>query len=121
MAKFLVLARDTGIRPDMSPEEVQRIMEKYFAWTYGLRNAGKLHDTNKLSDGEGRVMRRSNGQLRVTDGPFAESNEVLGGYWMLEASDYAEAQRLLESHPHLEFGTLEVREIADLTRLGFRA
>ncbi len=97
MAKFLVLARDTGIRPDMSPEEVQRIMEKYFAWTYGLRNSGKLHDTNKLSDGEGRVMRRSNGQLRVTDGPFAESNEVLGGYWMLEASDYAEAQRTLRA------------------------
>ena len=42
MAKFLVLARDTGIRPDMSPDEIQRIMEKYFAWTYGLRNAGKL-------------------------------------------------------------------------------
>jgi hypothetical protein len=96
-------------------------MEKYFAWTYGLRNAGKLHDTNKLCEGEGRVMRRSNGQLRVTDGPFAESHEVLGGYWMLEASDYAEAQHLLEGHPHLEFGTLEVRAIADLTRLGFRA
>lgn len=121
MAKFLVLARDTGIRPDMNPEEIQRIMEKYFAWTDGLRGVGKLYDSNKLCDGKGRVMRRSNGQLRVTDGPYAESNEVLGGYWMLEASDYAEAQRLLDDHPHLEFGTLEVREIADLTRFGFPA
>jgi hypothetical protein len=121
MAKFLVLARGTGVRPEMRPEEIQQIMGKYIAWTDGLRNGGKLHDTNKLCDGEGRVMRRSNAKLMVTDGPYAESNEVLGGYWMLEADDYAQAQRLLDSHPHLEFGTLEVRQVADLTRLGFRA
>ena len=50
----------------------------------------------------------------VTDGPFAESKEVIGGFWLLEASSYDEVQAFLKSHPHLEVGTLEVRQIWDM-------
>ena len=111
MAKFLLLARGAGIRPGMSPEEIQRIIGKYRSWSEALGRSGKLRDGSKLCDGEGRVLRHKNGSLLVTDGPFTEANEVLGGYWLFEAEDYADAERTLADHPHLEFGTLELRRL----------
>ncbi len=113
MAKFLVLARDPVPYPDMSPEEIQRVIERYRAWSDGLRKAGRLLDSHKLRDEEGRVLRRRGGQLMVTDGPYIESKEVLGGYWLIEAAGYDEAVRLLSDSPHLEFGTFEVRQIEE--------
>lgn len=113
MAKFLVLARDPVPYPDMSPDEIQRVIQKYRAWSDGLRRAGRLLDSHKLRDEEGRVVRRSGGQLMVTDGPYIESKEVLGGYWVIQAAGYDEAVRLLSDSPHLEFGTFEVREIEE--------
>ena len=122
MAQFLVLARDTLARArdtnTMSPEEMQRILGKYMAWSTRLRQAGHLQGSNKLRDGEGRVLRRPAGKLAVTDGPFAESKEVLGGYWLIEAPSYAAVVELLKDHPHIELwpdASLEVREIHDFT------
>jgi len=123
MAQFLVLARDTGDpqreMSRMSPEEMQRIMGKYMAWTTRLRDAGHLQNSNKLRDGEGRVLRRAGGKVTVTDGPFIESKEVLGGYWLIEAADYAAALALLQDHPHIELwpnASLELRQIHDFTQ-----
>ena len=63
---------------------------------------------------DGRVVRGSAGKMTVSDGPFAESKEVIGGFWLLEASSYEEVQAFLKDHPHLEAGTLEVRQIRDM-------
>jgi hypothetical protein len=52
--------------------------------------------------------------MAVTDGPFAESKEVLGGFWLLEAASYEEVQGFLKDHPHLDAGSLEVRQIHDM-------
>jgi hypothetical protein len=52
--------------------------------------------------------------MTVTDGPYAESKEVLGGFWLLEAANYEEVQGFLKDHPHLDAGSLEVRQIEDL-------
>jgi hypothetical protein len=46
MAKFLILARDTGSGPNLSPDEIQSVMRRYFAWTDRQRSAGRLHDNN---------------------------------------------------------------------------
>jgi len=114
MAKFLVLARGTGeAYKNRSPQEMQQIVQKYMAWTAGLRDAGRMLHAEKLS-GDGRVVRGSGVKMTVTDGPFAESKEILGGFWLLEASSYDEVQGFLKDHPHLDAGSLEVRQIEDM-------
>jgi hypothetical protein len=75
-----------------------------------LRQGGLLVDSHKLTDGDGRVVRRDGGRVRVAEGPYAVG-EVLGGYFTITAPTYDDAIRRLEDCPHLEFGTIEVREI----------
>jgi len=114
MAKFLVLARGTGqAYANRSPQEMQQVVQKYMAWTAGLRDAGRMLHAERLKE-DGRVVRGSAGKMTVTDGPFAESKEVIGGFWLLEAASYDEVQAFLKDHPHLEAGTLEVRQIWDM-------
>jgi hypothetical protein len=114
MAKFLVLARSTGqVYANLSPQEMQQVVQKYTAWAAGLRDAGRMLHAERLKS-DGRVMRGAAGKMIVTDGPFAESKEMLGGFWLLEASSYDEMQAFLKDHPHLEFGSLEVRQIWDM-------
>ena len=114
MAKFLVVARGTGeAYKGRSPQEMQQVMQKYMAWTAGLRDAGRMLHAEKLRDG-GRVVRGSGPRMVVTDGPFVESKEVLGGFWLVEAGSYEEVQGFLKDHPHLDVGSLEVRQIEDL-------
>ncbi len=67
---------------------------------------------------DGRVVRGANGKMTVTDGPFAESKEILGGFWIVEATSYEQIQRDLANHPHLAAGSLEVREIDDMSARG---
>jgi len=96
----------------ITPEEMQRIIQKYQAWAAALRERGQMIGGDKLVDGAGKVMRRGKGPLRVTDGPFAESKEIFGGYFAIKAANYAEAVKIAESCPHLELsGSVEVREI----------
>lgn len=118
MAKFLVAARDTGDYAGMSPEEMQACIERYMAWSEGLRRDGRLLTGEKLGDGEGRVLRREAGALVVSDGPYVESKEVLGGFWIIQAADYDEAVRLVSGSPHFELGTLELRRIDEMDDAG---
>jgi len=113
MAKFLVVARGTGqAYANKSPQEMQQVLQKYMAWTAGLRDAGRMLHAERLKT-DGRVVRGAAGKMTVTDGPFAESKEVVGGFWLLEASSYDEVLAFLKDHPHLEAGSLEVRQIWD--------
>lgn len=111
MAKFLVLARGSGtVYANRSPQEMQQVIQKYMAWSDGLRKAGRMIHAEKLR-GDGRVVRGAGGAMTVTDGPFAESKEVIGGFWLIEASGYDEVQGFLKDHPHLDVGSIEVRQI----------
>lgn len=115
MARFLVLPRDpSGAWDDLSPAEMQRIVERYMEWGGKLAEAGKLESGEKLQDGDGRVLGGEGAALRVTNGPFAEAKEVVGGFWIVLAEDYDEAVRLVSDCPHLGFGSLEVRRIEEL-------
>ena len=97
---------------DLSPEEMQAIIGKYTAWRDRLAEEGRLVGSDKLTDGEGRVLKGANGDLRVTDGPFSETKEVIGGYFTIKAADYDEAVEVSKGCPHLGFGgTIEIREI----------
>ena len=114
MPQFLVLARGAGMDPRRSPEEMQKTIEKYRAWTEGIRQAGRLLQGEKLRSPEGRVVRRVDGQLMVTDGPYVESKEFLGGFWIIEAASYDEVVKMVNDSPHLAAGSLELRQIEEM-------
>src|SRR5580704_2872003 len=107
MPQFILLLRDER-RPasGLSPEETQKLIQKYGDWRRTKAIGGQ-----KLTDGEGRVLRKQNGKPSVTDGPFVEAKEVMGGFFVIEAGNYDEAVELAKTCPHIEFGTIEIREI----------
>jgi len=109
MAQFMLLLYQNGAAPrDLSPEEMQKALEKYMAW----RNKPFTRDSQRLTADFGRVIRSEGGKPRTADGPYSETKEVLGGYYTIEAADYEEAVRLALTHPHIEYGgTIEVRQV----------
>lgn len=116
MAQFLLLLHsDPAPFAKMSPEERQKWFMKYMAWGQKARDGGYLVGSNKLVDDGGKVMRGP--KAATTDGPYSETKEVLGGYYMIEAANYDEAVKRTLDHPHLEHGgTIEVRQIEQLPR-----
>jgi len=96
---------------NVSPEEIQGIIEGFVEWKARLRGEGVLLRSDKLQDGTGRVLRKADGKVVVTDGPYTESNEVIGGVFAIEARDYAHAVEIAGSCPQLGYGSVEVREI----------
>ena len=113
MPKYMLLLHDNpNAFANVSPEAMQKVVEKYIAWGKKLREAGVMRAGDKLTDEPGRVMRRKDGQVHVTDGPYSESKELLGGYYMIEADNYDKAVELARDCPQLEYGgTIEVREV----------
>ena len=97
---------------EVSPEEMQAIIAKYSAWRDSLAESGRLISSEKLKDGEGRVLKNGGGEVRVLDGPYSETKEVIGGYFAIRAADYDEAVAVSKGCPHLGYGgTIEIREI----------
>src|SRR5688572_30232771 len=116
MPKYLLLARDTTnwMDLDLSPADIEAIINKYRTWAEKVASQGKLLSGEKLRDGEGRVLKGTGKSMKVTDGPHSESKEVIGGFWILEAASYEEAVALASDSPQLEHGTLELREIEEM-------
>lgn len=117
MPRYLMVARDSGAWSEqsggLSAEEMQAIIGRYQAWAERVAGQGKLLAGDKLRDGDGRVLAGRGGSVRMTDGPHSASKEVIGGFWILQAGSYKEAVELAEDSPHLEFGSLEIREIEE--------
>ncbi len=110
MPQYMLLLRDDPSQfSDLSPEEMQKVLQRYGDWRRSLQN--RIIGGHKLKDGEGRVMRSENNKPIVTDGPFAEAKEVMGGVFILEAADYNQAVEVAKTCPHMDFGTIEVRQI----------
>ena len=109
MAQFmLLLYDDPSAWAKLSPEEMQKAIEKYMAWA----KKPFMVDSKRLAEDTGRVMRADGGRARAVDGPYSETKEVLGGYYAIEASNYDEAVNRTLDHPHLEYGgTIEVRQV----------
>jgi hypothetical protein len=112
MAKFMLILHDKpGNFKHMAPDELQRVVEKYMAWSGNLKQAGLTVGSNKLMEEGGKIVTRQKGELNVVDGPYSEAKEVVGGYFVLKAESYAEAIQLVRDCPHLEFGRVEVRQV----------
>ena len=109
MAKFmLLLYNEPGGWANLSPEEMQKALEKYTAW----RTKPYTLDGARLAEDVGKVVRANGGKARATDGPYSETKEVLGGYYTIEAANYDEAVKLALEHPQVEYGgTVEVHHV----------
>lgn len=94
----------------LSPEEIQQIIQKYTDWRRRLESEGRFVSGRKLRSG-GRVLERRGSGVAITDGPYGEAKEVLGGYFVVRADDYDHAVELVLAGPHLERGAVEIREI----------
>jgi hypothetical protein len=95
----------------MSPEAHSAMMEEGFAFEEALRKAGHLVSTGETlqNASTAKTLRWINGKVMVTDGPFAETKEQLGGFSELEASDMNHATELLSKHPFVRFASFEIR------------
>ncbi len=105
---YLMLREEPTAFANLSPAEMQAIVERYVAWRKGNTS---VTGGEKLADDEGHVLRRGGSALELADGPFAEAKEVLGGFFVIEAPDYAAALAIAKTCPHLEFGSIEVRAV----------
>ena len=97
---------------EIEPQQLQEIFNRYRAWRDRMTAEGRIAGGNKLDDATGRVMRRNgDSDVHVTDGPFAEAKEIIGGFFVIKAEDYDDAVRIAEGCPHLQYGTIEIRLI----------
>ena len=113
MSQYLLLLHEGPNDNDgLSPEEIQRMIEEYRAWSQSMGQAGHLVSGNKLTNEGGRSLSGWAGEFSVTDGPWAEAKEVIGGLFHINAKDYDEAVKLSKTCPHLKYrGRLELRRI----------
>jgi hypothetical protein len=108
MSDFTFLYRGRDANP--SPEQAQKTMEKWRAWFKELGDKGHLKDIGHPLEKSGKVVRGT--QKTVTDGPFAEAKDVIGGFSIIQARDLEHASELAKNCPILEVGgAVEVRPI----------
>jgi hypothetical protein len=106
---YLYRGRDTSA----SPEQRQKHLEKWVAWFKELGANGHLKDLGHPLEGTGMVVKGN--QKIVTDGPYAEAKDVVGGYSLIEAADLAHAVEISKGCPILEVGgSVEVRPLQQL-------
>jgi hypothetical protein len=111
MSEFVFLYR--GGARDRSPEQMQQMMQKWMAWMKDLGANGHLKDRGQPLERAGKLVQGR--QKTVTDGPFAEAKDVVGGYTLIEAEDLSEAIELSKGCPIFEVeGAVEVRPVMKL-------
>jgi hypothetical protein len=111
MAKFLFILRDDPT-PFLafSPAEMEAAIGEYRAWAQGL--ADKLLSSDQLTDEPGRIVTSDGKTLVVKDGPYAETKELIGGYFIISAAGYDEAVAIAKTCPQVKHaGSIEVRQI----------
>jgi hypothetical protein len=103
-------------KQDAMPEsDLQSLIDESLAYDQTLRNGGHFVAAQALESVSAATMVRvRNGKVSVTDGPFAETNEQIGGFILIEARDLNEAIQLASHIPGARFGGVEVRPVKEL-------
>jgi hypothetical protein len=116
MPKYMLfLHEDQGQFADRAREEMMRVIKEYSAWATKMREEKRFVGGEKLAEDAGKVLRSKNGRIMVTDGPYAESKEIVGGFFTIMAKSYDEACEIAKECPHLKYGgRVEVREIHEI-------
>ena len=99
----------------MSPGESQALDDESLEYDGTLREGGHLVAAQALGySSTAKTVRIRNGKTMITDGPFAETREVLGGFILIEAKDLDEAVQLASRIPAIQLGCVEVRPVKEL-------
>lgn len=99
-----------------SPEEMAAEMPRWNEYTQGLQDAGIMRAGDALHGTESATtVRVRDGETQVTDGPFAETKETLGGYYVIECPDLDTALKHAARMPNISYGSVEVRPVVDFS------
>ena len=107
----MLIFRGTNWYQGLSPEQMQQVADHWMAWFNRLKAERKAVAGNPL-EREGKIVSGKNGRI-VSDGPFAESKETIGGYFLLNVNSLEEAVAIAQECPGLPYGIrVEVRPVA---------
>ena len=113
---YMLLFRGSDWQKSLSAEEMQKVSDQWMAWFDRLRQEGKALAGNPL-EREGRLVTGQGGRV-VSDGPFAESKEAIGGYFLLKVDSMDAAVAIARDCPGLPYGAkVEVRPVAGDCRM----
>ena len=116
--RYLCLIYDDEKKVAGMPEsESNAFMGEYFAFTDGIKASGHYLAGEALQPVEtATTVRVRNGKVGTTDGPFAETKEQLGGFYMIEARDLNDAIKVAAKIPSAKIGSVEVRPIVEFSK-----
>lgn len=115
MQYLTLIYTDPDLLATLPDAEYDRLMRGCFEKADALRDAGSLLGSQQLEPGDtARTLRVRDGSARVTDGPFAETREILAGFNLIEADSMEDAMRIAEEFPWARFGSIEVRPVRDM-------
>jgi hypothetical protein len=116
MQYLLLLYVDEGRWESMTPAQQQQGTAAYRSYTEALQKAGALHGSNRLRPvATATTVRLSDGKSQVLDGPYADTKEQLGGYYLIEAPDLDAAIAWANRCPTASHGVVEVRPVWAMT------
>jgi hypothetical protein len=109
---YLLIFRGNDWHKGLSPGEMQKVSDQWMSWFKGLTEDGRALAGNPLEP-RGKIVSGANGRV-VIDGPFAESKEAIGGYFLLHVGSLEEAVAIAQECPGLPYGAkVEVRPVMD--------
>jgi hypothetical protein len=101
----------------MNKNEGDKMMGEYFSFTDGIKKSGHYKAGEALQPTQtATTVRVRNGKVSTTDGPFAETKEQLGGFYLIDAKDLNDAIQVASKIPSSRIGSIEVRPIREYTR-----
>jgi hypothetical protein len=117
MQYLLMIYNDEAADARRSKEELDAEMAAYWAFTNEVKEAGAYKAGNALHPtSTATTVRVRNGKVGTTDGPFAETKEQLGGYYLIEAKNLDEAIKWAAKIPHAALASVEIRPIVDFSQ-----
>ena len=112
--KYLCMISAEQVMETMPAGEVEQHFQEYAEFTEDIRRSGHFLAANRLQPvTTATSVRVRNGRVDVTDGPFAETREQIGGYYVITASDLNDAIQVAARIPGARYGTVEIRPIAE--------
>jgi len=112
MPYLMLIMEDPVLRRSRRPDEGRRARDRMSQFADGLRARGVLRICESLtSDSQGARIQVRSGKRSVVDGPFAESKEIVGGFFLLDCRTRDEAVAIAGECPAVEWATVEVREL----------
>ena len=117
MQYLCLIYSDESQWPKLPKPELDRVLNEYLAFMDEVRRNGHYVGSNRLQPtSTATTVRIRDGKLTTTDGPFAETKEQLGGYFLVEAKDLNEAIHVAAKIPGARYGSIEVRPVAEVRR-----